>query len=223
MGELFNSIGIVHQTSCAYSPQQNGVAERNHKHLLNVARSLLFHSGILLKIWTKCILTAAYLIKMLPSSVLNGKYPFELVYGLKPKLSHLRSFRCLCFSPVLNNSDKFSARSEKYVLIGFSTTKKAYKVYSLESKLVFYSRDVKFYETKHSDSQTSLSPNDDGRGNYASNDEGNVHSCTRSSQTSDGSEDDIATSMGENIPSEGIVPSSSGLNTQDLPKIGSQV
>ncbi|GJV52458.1 ribonuclease H-like domain-containing protein [Tanacetum coccineum] len=45
----------------------------------------------------------------LASSVLNGKSPFELVYGFKLKLSHLRSFGCLCFSSVLNNSDKFFA------------------------------------------------------------------------------------------------------------------
>ncbi|GJR41783.1 ribonuclease H-like domain-containing protein [Tanacetum coccineum] len=107
------------------SDQQNGVAERKHRHMLNVARSLL------------------------PSSVLNGKSPFELVYGLKPKPSHLRSFGCLYFSYVLNNSDKFSA-----------------------------------------------SPNDDGRVNFTPNDEGNVYPCTRSTQTSDGSEDNIATSMG---------------------------
>ncbi|GJZ42665.1 putative reverse transcriptase domain-containing protein, partial [Tanacetum coccineum] len=49
----------------------------------------------------------------LTSFVLNGKSPFELVYGFKPKLSHLRSFGCLCFSSVFNNSDKFSAKSEK--------------------------------------------------------------------------------------------------------------
>ncbi|GKA24272.1 ribonuclease H-like domain-containing protein [Tanacetum coccineum] len=236
MNELFSSLGIVHQTSCAYTPQQNGVVERKHRHLLNVARSLLFQSGLPLNMWTECILTAAYLINRLPSFVLNGKSLFELVYGLKPKLSHLRSFGCLCYSSVLNNSDKFSARSEKYVLIGFSTTKKAYKVYSLESKLMFYLRDVKFYEAvcpfkmssslqsveencddninnfnffdkKHLDDQTSsLSPNDDGRVNFTPNDEGNVFPCTRSTPTSDGSEDNIATSMGENTSSEGTVP-----------------
>ncbi|GJV85459.1 ribonuclease H-like domain-containing protein [Tanacetum coccineum] len=108
MNTLFNSLDIVHQTSCAYTPQQNGIAEMKHIHLLNVARSLLFQSGIPLSMWTKCVLTATYLISRLPSSVLNGKSPFELVYGFKPKLSHLRSFGCLCFSYVLNNSDKLS-------------------------------------------------------------------------------------------------------------------
>ncbi|GJW94074.1 ribonuclease H-like domain-containing protein [Tanacetum coccineum] len=162
-------------------------------------------------------------IHLFPSSILNGKSPFELVYGLKPKLSYLRSFRCLCFSSVLNNSNKFSARSEKCVLIGFSTTKKAYKVYSLESKLVFYSRDIKIYETifpfkmnsslqsveencdtninnlnffneKHFDNQTSLSSNDDGRVNFTPNDKGNDYPCTRSTQTFDGSKDSFVTS-----------------------------
>ena len=97
--------------------------------------------------WPECILTAAYLINRLSSSVLSGKSPFELVYGQKPKLSHLRCFGCLCFSFVLNNSDKLFPRSEKCVLIGFSTTKKAYKFYSLESKMVSYSRDIQFYVT----------------------------------------------------------------------------
>ncbi|GJT09400.1 ribonuclease H-like domain-containing protein [Tanacetum coccineum] len=122
MNELFSSLGIVHQTTCAYTPQQNEVAKKKHRHLLNVARSLL------------------------PSSILNGKSPFKIVYGFKPKLSHLRSFGCLCYSSVLNNSDKFSTR-------GFDTT--------------------------------------------------------------DGSEVDFATSMGDNPSSEGNVPSSSNLNTQN--------
>ncbi|GJR14006.1 putative RNA-directed DNA polymerase [Tanacetum coccineum] len=47
MNSFFKQHGIIHQTSCAYTPQQNGVAERKHRHLLNVARSLLFHRGFL--------------------------------------------------------------------------------------------------------------------------------------------------------------------------------
>ncbi|GKA64059.1 putative RNA-directed DNA polymerase [Tanacetum coccineum] len=139
--------GIVHQTSCAYTPQQNGIAERKHRHLLNVARSLLFQGGIPLCYWTDCVLTATYLINRLPSSVLAGKSPFSMLYGREPSLSHLRCFGCLCFSSILNNSDKFSSKSEKCILIGYSSSKKAYKLLSLENRSYIFSRDVKFYET----------------------------------------------------------------------------
>ncbi|GJQ89693.1 putative RNA-directed DNA polymerase [Tanacetum coccineum] len=246
MALLFNNLGIVHQTSCAYTPQQNGIAERKHRHLLNVARSLLFQSGIPLSMWPECILTAAYLVNRLPTSVLNGKSPFELVYRVKPNLSHLRSFGCLCYSTVLNNSDKFSSRSEKCVLIGFSSTKKAYKVYGLDSKVVFYSRDLKFYETIYpykmnksfqnivfdssnnkvdtlnffNDNQTP-SPNDEGRGlnNSAPNEGGDAHP-----DHSDGQDEGDAASMGDNSYSEGNVPSSSNVDTiRGEPENSSQV
>ena len=45
MNNMFSELGIVHQTSFAHTPQQNGIAERKHRHLLNVARSLMFQGG----------------------------------------------------------------------------------------------------------------------------------------------------------------------------------
>ncbi|KAJ0590617.1 putative RNA-directed DNA polymerase [Helianthus annuus] len=68
------------------------------------------------------------------------------MFGFKPYLNHLRNFRCLCFSAILNEPDKFAYRAEKCVFLGYSNSKKGYKLWSLDQKLVIFSRDVKFYE-----------------------------------------------------------------------------
>ncbi|KAL9996132.1 putative RNA-directed DNA polymerase [Helianthus debilis subsp. tardiflorus] len=147
MNSFCKGKGIVHQTSCTYTPQQNGVVERKHRHLLNVARALLFQSGLPVSFWSDCILTAAYLINRTPSSVIGGRTPYELVYRFEPVLDHLRVFGCLGFCTVLNEHDKLSSRAEKSVFIGYSIEKKGYKMFSLDSKTEFFSRDVKFFES----------------------------------------------------------------------------
>ena len=96
--------------------------------------------------WSECVLTATYLINRLPSSVLKGKSPYELIYNEKPVLDHLRVFGCLCFATILNDSDKMSSRSEKCVMIGYSNVKKGYKLYGLDKHQFIFSRDVQFYE-----------------------------------------------------------------------------
>ena len=86
------------------------------------------------------------MINRTPSSVLKGLSPYELVYKKSPNFDNLRVFGCMCFTTNLNNSDKFSPRSEKCVFMGYSLEKKGYKVLSIDSNYVLVSRDVKFYE-----------------------------------------------------------------------------
>ena len=69
LGKFFLEKGIVHQSSCKDTPQQNGVTERKNKYLLEVARALLFSKNIPKSLWGEAILTATYLINRMPSRI----------------------------------------------------------------------------------------------------------------------------------------------------------
>lgn len=80
----------------------------------------MFKGDIPIVTWSDCILTVAYLINCTPS-ILSGKCPYELVFGSKPSLKHLKSFGCLVFCTKLNPTIKFDSRSIKYVFVGYSS------------------------------------------------------------------------------------------------------
>lgn len=105
--------GMIHQFSCAYTPQQNAVVERKHQHLLNVARSLLFQSNVPIVYWSECLLTAVFLINRTPSVLLHNLSPYELLTKKKAEYNFFRSFGCLCYvSTLQKDRHKFSPRSE---------------------------------------------------------------------------------------------------------------
>nr|GEZ42178.1 ribonuclease H-like domain-containing protein [Tanacetum cinerariifolium] len=66
----------------------------------------------------------------LPTAVLSSKSPYELMYKSEPSLLHLKTFGRLCFSPVLNESDKFGSRSNKCVFVGYAFDKKGVSLMS---------------------------------------------------------------------------------------------
>lgn len=143
----FDSTGIIFETSCVATPQQNGRVERKHRHLLNVARSLLFTSTLPKSFWGESIYTAAFLINRTPTPLLQGKSPHELLYGQPPLYNELRVFGSLCFAAQTpKTKDKFASRSRRCVFIGYPQGKKGWLLYDLETKSQFASRDVVFYE-----------------------------------------------------------------------------
>ncbi|KAL0356152.1 UNVERIFIED_CONTAM: putative mitochondrial protein [Sesamum radiatum] len=144
---LLQNLGIIHQKSCTYTPQQNGVVERKHRHLLQVARAIMFESGLPRIFWADSILVATHIINKLPSSKLNWKTPFELLYKSPPSYACLKTFGCLCYATnVMPHKSKFDHRAFKCVFIGYVSGQKGYKVYDIDNKVAFVSRDVVFHE-----------------------------------------------------------------------------
>ena len=124
---FFQEQGILHQTSCVDTPQQNGRAKRKHRHILNVDRACLFQSHLPVKFWGESILTATHLINLTPSSVLKGKTPYELLFGTRPKYDMIRTFGCLCYGYLRSrNKDKFGTRSRRCVFVGYPYGKKGW-------------------------------------------------------------------------------------------------
>ena len=147
MKDYFYKHGILLQTSCTGTPQQNGRVERKHKHILEVARALRFQASLPLKFWGECVLTATYLINITPTPKLSGKCPYEILFKKLPSYSHLRVFGSLCYALNSNKSkDKFESKAVRCVFLGYPHSQKSYKVFDLEKHKLFVSRDVIFYE-----------------------------------------------------------------------------
>ena len=83
--EWYKEKGIQIQTTIAYSPQQNGVAERFNRTLCEKVRAMLFESGVPKRLWNEAALTAVYLINRSPTKAISkNKTPAEIWYGFRP-------------------------------------------------------------------------------------------------------------------------------------------
>jgi hypothetical protein len=149
LGNYFHKHGIMHETSCARTPQQNGRVEHKHRHILNVARALRFQANLPIEFGGECILTAGYVINRTPPLILHGKTPYEVLYGMTPQLEHMRVFGCLCYIHNQGHKgDKFASHSRKCVFMGYPYSKKGWRVYDLGLGVFLISRDVVFCEDK---------------------------------------------------------------------------
>ncbi|RVW57690.1 Retrovirus-related Pol polyprotein from transposon TNT 1-94 [Vitis vinifera] len=154
VGEFLAQEGIVHLSSCVDTPQQNGIAERKNRHLLEVARSLMFSMNVPKLFWGQAVLTAAYLINRMPSRVLKFQTPCQtllksfpttrLISTVPPKI-----FGCSIVVHInQQHRSKLDPRSLKCIFLGYSSNQKGYKCYSPVTRKFYNSMDVTFFETQ---------------------------------------------------------------------------
>jgi hypothetical protein len=97
--------------------------------------------------WADVISTACYIShRIFLRSILNLT-PFELYFGRKSSVSHLRPFGCKCFVLKHGNLNKFESRSSDGILLAYTPHDRSYRVFSLETNTIVESYDVTFNET----------------------------------------------------------------------------
>jgi len=147
LNSFFKRVGIHHLVSCPHAHQQNGAAERKHRHIVEMGITLLAHSSMPLKFWDEAFLTAVFLINRLPSKVISDDTPFGRLHGHEPDYQFLRTFGCAVW-PNLRayNSRKLQFRSKRCVFLGYSNSHKGFKCLDPSEGRIYVSCDVVFDE-----------------------------------------------------------------------------
>jgi transposase InsO family protein len=143
--------GIKRFITAPYSPQPNGVVERRNQTVVAMARSLLKSKNLPNMFWGEAVTTAVYLLNRALTKSVTHKTPYEVFYGRKPNVAHLRTFGCIGHvKKATPHLTKLQDHIMKMVFIGYETSahSKAYRMYDPVAKKVHISRDVVFEEDK---------------------------------------------------------------------------
>jgi transposase InsO family protein len=149
-----NSHGIKRQFSVARTPQQNGVVERKNMTVQEMARTMLMDSKLTDIFWTQAVHTTVHIQNRVMLRNNTDKTPYELWKGRPTNVKHFRVFGSKCY---IKREDgrmgKFDSRVDKGVLVGYSSTRKAYKCYNLRLNKVVESINVTIDETGRPESK----------------------------------------------------------------------
>lgn len=145
------------ETTVRYTPEQNGKAERLNRTLMEKVRPMLAGSGMPKNMWAEAVVTANYVRNRSPATG-RDKTPWEQFYGLKPDVSHLRTWGARTYSltpKALRN--KLEPTSESGRFIGYPEGTKGYKIL-LDNGTIIISRDVTFVEGRRDGDKAGSDP-----------------------------------------------------------------
>ncbi|GKA42068.1 putative ribonuclease H-like domain-containing protein [Tanacetum coccineum] len=147
MNQFCEMKGIKREFSVARTPQQNGVAERKNRTLIEAARTMLADLKLPTTFWAEAVNTACYVQNRVLVIKPHNKTPYELFLGRKPALSFMRPFGCPV--TILNTIDhlgKFDGKDDEGFFVGYSTNSKAFRVFNSRTRIVEENLHVKFSE-----------------------------------------------------------------------------
>ncbi|GJU95080.1 retrovirus-related pol polyprotein from transposon TNT 1-94 [Tanacetum coccineum] len=148
MNQFCEMKGILRQYSVARTPQQNGVAKRRNRTLIEAARTMLADSKLPTTFWAEAVNTACYVQNRVLVVKPHNKTPYELFHGRTPTLSFIRPFGCLV--TILNTIDhlgKFDGKSDEGFFVRYSLNSKAFRVFNSRTRTVEENFHIRFSES----------------------------------------------------------------------------
>jgi hypothetical protein len=140
-------VGIKRELTTPYNPQQNGVAERKNKTILEAMKTMIHDQGLPMCLWAEAIMAVVYVQNRLSHSALGLKTPEEMFTGKKPEVRHLKIFGCTVFIHIPKvKRNKMAPSGKKGIFVGYCEVSKAFRIYIPGEHHIEISRDVTFDE-----------------------------------------------------------------------------
>ncbi|GJX27860.1 retrovirus-related pol polyprotein from transposon TNT 1-94 [Tanacetum coccineum] len=147
MNQFCEMKGIKREFSVARTPQQNGVAERKNRTLIEAAMTMLADSKLPTTFWAEAVNTACYVQNKVLVIKPHNKTLYELFLGRKPALSFMRPFGCLVtILNTIDHLDKFDEKADEWFFVGYFTNNKAFRVFNSRTRIVEENLHVQFSE-----------------------------------------------------------------------------
>nr|GEX05365.1 hypothetical protein [Tanacetum cinerariifolium] len=149
MDELCFKKGMKREFSNARTPQQNGVAERRNRTLIEAARTILADAKLLVTFWAEAVNTACYVQNRVLVIKPHNKTHYELFNERSPIIGFLRQFGChVMILNTLDHLGKFDAKGDEGYFVGYSLSSKAFMVFNKRTKKVEENLHVDYLENK---------------------------------------------------------------------------
>nr|GEU54646.1 hypothetical protein [Tanacetum cinerariifolium] len=106
--------GIKREFRNAMTPQQNGVAERRNRTLIEAARTMLADAKLPVTFWAEAVNTTCYVQNRVLVNKSHNKTPYELFNGRSPTIGFLKPFGChVMIFNTLENLGKFEEKGDE--------------------------------------------------------------------------------------------------------------
>ena len=140
-------VEIKRELTTSYNPQQNGVAERKNRTIMEAVKTMIHDQDLPMCLWAEAAMAVVYVQNRLSHSALGFKTLEEMFTGKKLEVSHLKIFGFPVFIHILKEKrNKLEPSRNKGIFVGYCEVSKAFRIYIPGHRHIEINRDVTFDE-----------------------------------------------------------------------------